>query len=45
MFLSVHVDDILIARSSEHATQYLFQELTSDFALENFGDLHYFLGI
>jgi hypothetical protein len=45
IFVLVYVDDIIIASSSDHATQALLQDLQKKFALRDLGDLHYFLGI
>jgi histone deacetylase 1/2 len=41
----VYVDDIIVASSSQKATDALLQDLQNDFALKDLGDLHYFLGI
>jgi histone deacetylase 1/2 len=45
MFLLIYVDDIVVASSSDAAIPALLQQLSSDFALKDLGDLHYFLGI
>jgi histone deacetylase 1/2 len=45
MFVLVYVDDIIVASSSQVATDALLRNLQSDFALKDLGDLHYFLGI
>jgi hypothetical protein len=39
------VDDIIVASSSQEATDALLHYLQRDFALKDLGDLHYFLGI
>jgi len=39
------VDDIIVASSSERATQALLSDLKAEFALKDLGELHYFLGI
>jgi hypothetical protein len=39
------VDDIIVASSVPHATGALLQDLKSNFALKDLGELHYFLGI
>ena len=41
----VYVDDIIVASSSQEATNALLEDLKKDFALKDLGDLHYFLGI
>jgi histone deacetylase 1/2 len=41
----VYVDDIIVASSSQDATEALLKNLQKDFALKDLGDLHYFLGI
>jgi histone deacetylase 1/2 len=45
MFVLVYVDDIIVASSSQEATNALLKDLEKDFALKYLGDLHYFLGI
>lgn len=45
IYLLVYVDDIIVASSVPSATTALLQDLTKEFALEDLGDLHYFLGI
>jgi hypothetical protein len=45
IFLLVYVDDIIVASSSQEATNALIKNLERDFALNDIGDLHYFLGI
>jgi hypothetical protein len=45
IFLLIYVDDIIVASSSPQATAALLQDLNSEFALKDLGELHYFLGI
>jgi histone deacetylase 1/2 len=45
LFVLVYVDDIIVASSSQEATDALLHYLQRDFALKDLGDLHYFLGI
>lgn len=45
IYLLVYVDDIIVASSVPSVTTALLQDLTKEFALEDLGDLHYFLGI
>jgi histone deacetylase 1/2 len=45
MFVLVYVDDIIVASSSQDATNALLKDLERDFALKDLGDLHYFLGM
>jgi histone deacetylase 1/2 len=45
LFVLVYVDDIIVASSSQAATNALLKDLQSEFALKDLGDLHYFLGI
>jgi histone deacetylase 1/2 len=45
LFVLVYVDDIIVASSSQIATNALLQDLQHEFALKDLGDLHYFLGI
>jgi histone deacetylase 1/2 len=45
MFVLVYVDDIIVASSSQAATDALLRNLEKEFALKDLGDLHYFLGI
>jgi len=45
IFVLVYVDDIIVASSSQDATEALLKDLQSKFALKDLGDLHYFLGI
>jgi hypothetical protein len=44
-FVLIYVDDIIVASSSDQATQALLQDLQKDFALKDLGELNYFLGI
>ena len=41
----VYVDDIIVVSSTPEATTALLQDLNKKFALNDLGDLHYFLGI
>jgi hypothetical protein len=41
----IYVDDIIVASSSEKAVASLLHDLGMDFALNDLGALHYFLGI
>lgn len=45
MFILIYVDDISVASSLQEGTKVLLQALSSDFALKDLGELHYFLGI
>ena len=45
IFVLIYVDDIIVASSTEDATNALLRDLKQEFALKDFGDLHYFLGI
>ena len=45
LFVLVYVDDIIVASSSQEATEALLRDLQKDFALKDLGDLHFFLGI
>jgi histone deacetylase 1/2 len=45
LYVLVYVDDIIVASSSQEATESLLRDLGRDFALKDLGDLHYFLGI
>jgi len=45
IFLLIYVDDIIVASSSEKATEALLCDLKAEFALKDLGDLNYFLGI
>jgi hypothetical protein len=45
IFVLVYVDDIIVASSSQKATDALLKDLEKEFALKDLGDLHYFLGI
>lgn len=43
MFVQEYVDDIIVASSSQEASNALLRDLECDFALKDLGDLHYFL--
>ena len=45
IFVLIYVDDIIVASSSQNATNVLLRDLSSEFALKDLGDLHFFLGI
>jgi len=45
VFVLVYVDDIIVASSSQEATEALLKNLQKEFALKDLGDLHFFLGI
>jgi histone deacetylase 1/2 len=45
MFMLIYVDDIIVASSSQAATDILLKVLGKAFALKDLGDLHYFLGL
>jgi histone deacetylase 1/2 len=45
MFVLVYVDDIIVASSSQEATNALLKDLKKEFALKDLNKLHYFLGI
>jgi hypothetical protein len=45
MFVLVYVDDIIVASSSDQATQAVLQDLQKEFTLKDLGELNYFLGI
>jgi hypothetical protein len=45
IFVLVYIDGIIVASSSYQATQALLQDLQKEFALNDLGNLHYFLGI
>jgi hypothetical protein len=45
IYLLVYVDDIIVTSSSPAAVKALLDDLRSDFALKDLGDLHYFLGV
>ena len=45
IFVLIYVDDIIVASSSQSATNALLHDLSSEFSLKDFGDLNFFLGI
>jgi hypothetical protein len=45
IFLLIYVDDIIVASSCDQAIDALLNDLWSDFALKDLGQLSYFLGI
>jgi histone deacetylase 1/2 len=45
IFMLIYVDDIIVTSSSSEAVAALLEDLRSEFALKDLGDLNYFLGI
>jgi hypothetical protein len=45
IYLLVYVDDIIVISSSPHVVDALLADFKDEFALKDFNDLHYFLGI
>ena len=45
IFVLIYVDDVIVSSSSSSATNALLHDLSSEFALKDLGDLHFFLGI
>jgi histone deacetylase 1/2 len=45
IYMLIYVDDIIVASSSQAATDALLRDLSKEFAIKDLGDLHYFLGI
>jgi hypothetical protein len=45
MYHLVYVDDIIVTSSSSSVVTALLQDLRSDFALKDLGELNYFLGV
>jgi hypothetical protein len=45
MFILIYVDDIIVTSSSDQAISALLHHLSSEFALKDLGDLHFFLGL
>lgn len=45
LFVLVYADDMIVASSSQDATNALLKDWQHEFALKDLGDLHYFLGI
>jgi histone deacetylase 1/2 len=45
IYMLIYVDDIIVASSSQAATDALLKDLSQEFALKDLGDLSYFLGI
>jgi hypothetical protein len=45
MYMLIYVDDIIVASSSAKVMTALLKDLKDSFALKDFSDLHYFLGI
>ena len=45
MYMLVYVDDIIVTSSSNQVVIELIAKLQTAFAMKDFGELHYFLGI
>jgi histone deacetylase 1/2 len=45
MFVLIYVDDTIVTISSDQAISTLLKDLNANFAIENLGELHFFLGI
>ena len=45
IFVLIYVDDIIVTSSSDEAITALLKDLSAEFALNDLGDLRYFLGI
>lgn len=45
IFVLICVDDIIVTSSSNNVITTLLQDLNTEFALKDLGDLHFFLGI
>jgi hypothetical protein len=45
IYMLIYVDDIIVASSSQAATDALLKDLSHEFALKDLGDLHFFLGV
>lgn len=45
IYMLIYVDDIIVASSSQAATDALLKDLSHEFALKDLGDLNFFLGI
>jgi histone deacetylase 1/2 len=45
VYMLIYVDDIIVASSSQAATDALLKDLSHEFALKDLGDLNFFLGI
>jgi histone deacetylase 1/2 len=44
IYMLIYVDDIIVASSSQAATDALLMDLRQEFALKDLGDLNFFLG-
>jgi histone deacetylase 1/2 len=44
-FVLIYVDDIIVTSSSSQPIHALLQDLQASFALNDLGDIHFFLGI
>jgi histone deacetylase 1/2 len=45
IYMLIYVDDIIVASSSQAATDALLMDLRQEFALKDLGDLNFFLGV
>jgi histone deacetylase 1/2 len=45
IFMLIYVDDIIVTSSSQEVVTALLKDLRSEFALEDLGELSYFMGI
>jgi histone deacetylase 1/2 len=45
IYMLIYVDDIIVASSSQAATDSLFRDLNQEFELKDLGDLNFFLGV
>jgi histone deacetylase 1/2 len=45
IFMLIYVDDIIVVSSSQAATDALLRDLSQEFALNDLGDLNFFLGV
>ncbi|KAK1614556.1 hypothetical protein QYE76_020073 [Lolium multiflorum] len=45
VYILIYVDDIIVTSSSDQAISALLHNLSSEFALKDLGELHYFLGL
>jgi histone deacetylase 1/2 len=45
VYILIYVDDIIVMSFSDQAISALLHNLSSEFALKDLGDLHYFLGL
>lgn len=45
IYMLIYVDDIIITSSSQEVVDKLIQKLSTDFAVKDLSNLHYFLGV